>query len=198
MLTNNDPATSGKNCSLEKTACGAPSKPQHTTIKECKNALMMLQCKSKSYAPAASFSSTMRISSTKLAGNLTHTPINNPIKAICEIRIFFLCMHSILVIAIAVAIITAIAVAVNVVITVGITFAAPIAVAISIAITIAAAKAVAVAVAVNIAVPIAIPFAIAVTIALSLAVAFAIAIAIAVTMLVSWHCWTSLPCFLTQ
>ncbi len=41
------------------------------------------------YAPAAYFLSTMRTLPTKLVGNLTHTPTNNPIKAICEILIIF-------------------------------------------------------------------------------------------------------------
>ncbi len=77
----------GKNCS--QTACRAPSKPQHTTKKEREKALAMLPCFLGPYAPAASFSSTMRTLPTKLAGDLTHTPINTPIEAICEILIIF-------------------------------------------------------------------------------------------------------------
>jgi hypothetical protein len=142
---------------LAKTAHGAPSEPQHTTIKERKKALTMLPCLSGPFAPTASFSSTMRTSPTKLAGNLTHTPINTPIEAICEIRIFF-CIHSNLFISIAVAIVTAIPVDVAIVIAVGIPVAVTIAVAISIAVTIAITNAFAVDVAINIAVPIAIPF----------------------------------------
>jgi hypothetical protein len=81
--------TGGKNCSRAKTAHGAPSEPQHTTIKERKKALTVLPCLSRPYPPAASFSSTMRTSPTKLAGDLTHIPINTPIEAICEIWFVF-------------------------------------------------------------------------------------------------------------
>jgi hypothetical protein len=82
-------ATGGKNCLLAKTVHGAPSKPQHTTIKERKNALTMLPCLTGPYAPAAYFLSTMRTLPTKLVGDLTHTPINTPTEAICEILIIF-------------------------------------------------------------------------------------------------------------
>ncbi len=81
-------ATGGNNCLPAKTACGAPSKPQHTTIKECKKALTILLCLTGPYAPAAYFLSTMRTLPTKLVGDLSHTPINTPIKAICKILIF--------------------------------------------------------------------------------------------------------------
>jgi hypothetical protein len=124
--------------------------------------MTMLPCLPGPYAPAASFSSTMRTSPTKLVGDLAHIPINTPIKAICEIWFIFLCIHSVLVIAISVAIVAAIAVAVALVIAVGITVVATVAVAISIAVAVAIAN----AVTINIPVPIAIPFAIAVTILL--------------------------------
>ncbi len=86
-------ATSGKICSPAKTARGAPSKQQHTTMKERKKALAMLPCLIGPYAPAAYFLSTMRTSPTKLVGNLTHIPINTLIDTICEILIIFLYIH---------------------------------------------------------------------------------------------------------
>ena len=76
-----------KTARWQKTACGAPSKQQHTTIKECKKALTIIPCLTGPYAPAAYFLSTMRTLLTKLVGDLTHTPINTPIEAICEILI---------------------------------------------------------------------------------------------------------------
>ncbi len=78
-----------KTARRQKTAHGAPSEPQHTTIKERKKALTILPCLTGPYAPAAYFLSTMRTLPTKLAGNLTHTPINTPIKAIRMILIIF-------------------------------------------------------------------------------------------------------------
>jgi hypothetical protein len=56
----------------------------------------MLSCLPRPHAAAAYIPATAKSTPTKLVGNLTHTPINIPIKAICmildifhEIGVFF-------------------------------------------------------------------------------------------------------------